>query len=206
MKLNLPNKISIVRIVLIPVFLVFFLLDGVMPYARLAATFVFILASITDFVDGHIARKYNLVTDLGKFLDNIADKMLVISALIAIVFAKVSFAPESLIEIIILICVVIIVIRELLITMLRQIAAVKTIVIAADKYGKMKTATQMVAISFLIAGCDMMPLMEKIGLSFNLIIVIGFALLVVSTLLALLSAVNYFIKNKGVFKDTPKEN
>ena len=132
--MNLPTKITLVRVILIPVFIALFLID--FPYHYLVATGVFILASASDFLDGYLARKLNLVTDLGKFLDPLADKALVCGALILC-----CNMGNSTFDLIVLIATIIIIIRELMITAFRTIAVSKDIVLAADIWGKIKTMT-----------------------------------------------------------------
>ena len=141
--MNLPNKITILRVLMIPVFLVILLVDTI-PFNEIIALVVFALACITDAIDGHIARKYNLITDFGKFMDPIADKLLVSSALIC-------FTAQGLIPAWI---VVVIISREFIINGFRLIAAEKGVVIAAGKTGKLKTAVQMVMCILFIINFD----------------------------------------------------
>ena len=133
--MNLPNKLTVLRVILIPVFLVFLLLYQI-PYHMVWALVVFALASITDMLDGKIARKNNLVTTFGKFLDPLADKLLVMTALICFTF-------ERLID---PIAVVIILAREFMVTGLRLVVANEGVVVAAGIWGKLKTAFTMVAL------------------------------------------------------------
>ena len=133
--MNLPNKLTMGRIFAIPVFIVVFLLDY-----RYAAAVIFILAALTDMLDGHIARKNNLVTNFGKLMDPLADKLLVMSALICL--SQVGDVPGWM--------VIVILGREFIITGMRQVAAAQGIVIAAGTTGKIKTITQMIAIPLLI--------------------------------------------------------
>ncbi|MBR4867240.1 MAG: CDP-diacylglycerol--glycerol-3-phosphate 3-phosphatidyltransferase [Clostridia bacterium] len=135
------NKITMVRVAMIPVFLVLCLWP--FPHHYLASVIVFAIASITDFIDGYIARKYNQVTTFGKFVDPLADKLLVISALL--VFTQVGFMHS--------VCTFIIIGRELIITSLRILAMGEGVVMAAGFSGKVKTFSQMVLIilSFLVA-------------------------------------------------------
>lgn len=137
--MNLPNKLTMLRILMIPVFMVFIELNS-LPNHILWAFVVFVLASLTDMLDGKIARKYNLVTDFGKFMDPLADKILVTAALIY--FIPLGLAPAWI--------VILILAREFLVTSLRLIASGKGIVIAADKWGKYKTATTMVWICYAL--------------------------------------------------------
>ena len=132
--MNLPNKLTVARIVLVP-FFVFFLLTDILPASKLLALIVFVLASVTDALDGHIARSRNLVTTFGKFLDPLADKLLVMTALIAFTF-------ERLID---PVAVVIILSREFMVTGLRLVVAGEGVVVAAGIWGKLKTAFTMIA-------------------------------------------------------------
>ena len=137
--MNLPNKLTILRMIMIPVFLVVLYIPGLGMAGNIAAAAIFILASITDFLDGKIARKYNLVTNFGKFMDPLADKLLVCSALIALVdFDKVAAW-----------IVIIIIAREFIISGFRLIAADNGVVIAASYWGKFKTTFQMIMIILL---------------------------------------------------------
>lgn len=137
--MNLPNKLTVLRTILIPVFL-FFLLAGSIPYHNTISLLVFAAASLTDALDGHIARKNNLVTDFGKFLDPLADKALVIAALCAFVELDV-FGSVPLI---------LIIAREFMVSGLRLVTADKGIVVAAGFWGKLKTAFTMAAIILIL--------------------------------------------------------
>ncbi|MBP7176592.1 MAG: CDP-diacylglycerol--glycerol-3-phosphate 3-phosphatidyltransferase [Thermoclostridium sp.] len=145
--MNLPNKLTVIRILMIPVFLLLILPVGqglLLPIpsqtGRILAALVFVLAALTDLLDGAIARKQDCVTTFGKFLDPIADKLLVISALMALVqLGEISAWP-----------VIIIIVREFIVQGVRIIAASEAVVIAASIWGKIKTFTQMVAIVLLI--------------------------------------------------------
>jgi len=205
--MNLPNKLSLMRIILVPVTVLFMLpinLFGWQPEGwnnfinnngMIVAAIVFIAASLTDMADGKIARKYNLITDLGKFLDALADKILVISVMIAFVELR-RFSGWLLI---------IVVVREFAVSGLRMIAAANNDVIAARMVGKVKTATQMVAISYLMFE----PLLLKIfgfgftgyaNLQTNVITIIGDVLLGISMVLVAYSGVDYLIKGKKYLK------
>ena len=133
--MNLPNKLTLMRVLLIPVFLVFFLIPAI-PCHYLLAMLVFILASVTDALDGHLARKHNLVTNFGKFLDPLADKVLVMTALAC-------FVDNQMIGVI---PFLIIMMREFTVSGLRLVAANSGTVIAAGFWGKLKTAFTMVTI------------------------------------------------------------
>ena len=143
MKMNLPNKLTILRMILVPFFVFFMLVDpSIVPYeyAKWIALVLFCVASITDFLDGQIARKNNLVTNFGKFMDPLADKLLVCSALIALVDLNKIAAW----------IVIIIIAREFIISGFRLIAAENGVVIAANYWGKFKTVSQMIMIILLL--------------------------------------------------------
>ena len=148
--MNVPNKITLSRICLIPIFIIIMSVSfdwgqwdigsTSLPVSHFVAAIIFIVAAGTDFLDGHYARKYNLVTNLGKFLDPLADKLLVSAALILLV--EIGLAPAWV--------VIIIISREFAVTGLRLVAAGEGIVLAASHMGKLKTATQLIAISLLL--------------------------------------------------------
>ena len=167
--MNLPNKLTIFRVFLVPVFVVLFYLNE-----PLLATTVFIIASFTDFLDGYIARKNNLITDFGKFMDPLADKVLVISALLLLLEAG-RFPAWVLI---------VVITREFIVSGIRLVAADNQIAIAASKLGKAKTVTQMIAVILLLSSV----LNEAAEV-----------LLYVSTILTVISGVDYIIKNYKVF-------
>lgn len=175
--MNLPNKLTMGRIVAIPVFIVVFL----MGY-KYAAAIIFILAALTDMLDGHIARKHNLVTNFGKLMDPLADKLLVMSALICLV--QVGYVPGWM--------VVVILGREFIITGMRQVAAAQGIVIAAGTTGKIKTITQMIAIPLLIMENWPFSL-----LGFNLPMDIIF--LWIALAMTIISGIEYIAKNRKLF-------
>ena len=192
--MNIPNKLSMLRIILIPFMLFFYLADFV-PYGKIIAIAIFIVAAFTDMLDGHIARKYNLVTNLGKLLDPIADKLLVMSALLLVVVDYTIPHPYGVIVAIIIIG------RELLISAFRQIAASKNFVMAADKLGKIKTITQDIALPLLFL---ISFLTNNVSINSNVLFVIqiiGYILIGLATLLTIISGANYLIKNKEVLKD-----
>lgn len=179
------NIISFVRMLLIPVFILFALLDFA-GSAYIAAA-VFILASITDWIDGYIARKYNQITTLGKFLDPLADKLLVIAAaLVLIERGSMGSVPAF-----------IIVARELIVTSLRIVAMGEGIVIAAQKSGKAKTFIQMVGTIFLFT-----PLAEIAIGTINL----GDVVVWLMAIITFISGVEYFKSFGGVLKPTVKED
>ena len=137
--MNLPNKLTVIRIILVPVFLLFFYLT-ILPHNYFVALIVFAIASLTDLYDGRIARQRGLVTNFGKLMDPLADKVLVCAAFIA--FVGVNFASA--------VAVIVIISREFLVTSLRLIAVESGNVIAAGKLGKIKTVTQIVAILLIL--------------------------------------------------------
>ena len=144
---NTPNKISLARILLIPL-VVFFYLATFIPFGKLVATILFVVACLTDFVDGHLARKNNQVTDFGKFFDSIADKALIMAGMILICSAPaIGSAPITQPTWLGIACVIIMLGREFIISALRQIAASKGVVLAADKGGKIKATVQYVSVT-----------------------------------------------------------
>ncbi len=203
--MNLPNRISLARICLIPVFMVAFFLDGILPFNYGIAAIIFAIAALTDFVDGKIARKYNMVTNLGKFLDPIADKVLVSIAMVLMITLKEGLfggmgSGANALYITTLVCTCIILARELIISAFRQIAAVNGVVLAAEKLGKYKAACQDVAIFVLIFAVDTFG---YVGVTAGRVTAwIGFALFAVATVLTILSGVSYVVKNKRVLKET----
>ncbi|MBQ5801462.1 MAG: CDP-diacylglycerol--glycerol-3-phosphate 3-phosphatidyltransferase [Clostridia bacterium] len=189
--MNLPNKLSCLRLILIPVFTALFYLT-VLPYNYLFALAVFAIASATDFLDGYIARKYHLVTNLGKFLDPIADKVLVSTALIVICAAE-----GALIPVVGPVCVAIILARELIISGFRQVAAKTGFVMAADKVGKIKTVTQDVAMIALMVYLEF----PMAAFATEWLYYASNAVLILATVLTIVSGINYIVKNAAVLKD-----
>ena len=188
--MNLPNKLTVLRIILIPIFAIFFFVEAI-PFNYVIATAIFCIAAFTDFLDGYFARKLNLVTNLGKFLDPIADKVLVSTALIFLLTV-----PEVCPPVIGSICVSIILARELMISAFRQIAATQNVVMAADMTGKIKTCLQDAAMIIMLVSCQFIDTSAFIYLFY-----IGLSLLVVATILTIISAVNYIVKNRKVLKN-----
>ena len=197
--MNLPNKITLVRIFMIPVFVAVFFLDGILPYNYVIATAIFALAACTDFIDGYIARKYKLVTNLGKFLDPIADKVLVSTAMLLLLtlqgnlFGAFGELSKGLyIAVAIAICVIMA--RELIISAFRQIAATSGVVMAADMLGKYKTTFQDVSLVVLMVAADLT------GKAQLIVAWIGLALFAIATILTVWSGISYVVKNKAVLK------
>lgn len=194
--MNLPNKLTVSRIILIP-FMMFFYLAAFIPYGigKFVALAIFITASVTDLLDGKIARKRNLVTNLGKFLDPIADKILTTTAFLLLIADRTIAHPYG------VIIVTIIIAREFMVSALRLIAAGKGKVLAADMFGKTKTVVQMIAlpVCILLAGLN-----EIAGIVSSFILAVkifAYVLVVAATVLTVLSGINYVVKNKDCLKD-----
>ncbi len=177
--MNLPNKLTVFRVVLIP-FFVFFLLYPEVQYGNYIATALFALASLTDFADGKIARKYNLVTNFGKFMDPLADKLLVCAAMICLVETGRLAAW----------IVIVIMSREFIISGFRLIASDNGIVIAASYWGKFKTVFQMLMIIVL-----------TLDLDYEFFDMLGMALTYTALVLTVVSLFDYIAKNKAVLKE-----
>ena len=178
--MNLPNKLTIMRVILIP-FFVFFLLSPYFPaYGNYMAVAIFIVASLTDMLDGKIARKYNLVTNFGKFMDPLADKLLVCSAMICLIELDRLAAW----------IVIVIIAREFIISGFRLVASDNGVVIAASYWGKFKTTFQMLMVIVLILDIQM-PFFQ----------ILGTVLTYVALILTVVSLIDYIVKNKDVLKD-----
>ena len=178
--MNLPNKLTIFRVILIPFFVVLLLFE-ITDYDKWIALAIFIIASLTDFLDGHIARKYNLVTNFGKFMDPLADKLLVCSALICLV--ELSKIPAWI--------VILIIAREFIISGFRLVASDNGVVIAASYWGKFKTTFQIVMICLMIADLESLYFVTQI-------------VMWIALALTVISLVDDLVKNKDVMKDTGK--
>ena len=188
MKMNLPNKLTIFRMILIVPFVVI-LLGGEAGWfgqnlliPDMIALAIFIVASLTDLIDGKIARKYNLVTNFGKFMDPLADKLLVCAALIALV--EMGRIPAWV--------VIIIISREFIISGFRLIASDNNVVIAASYWGKFKTTFQMVMVCLMIA---------NLGAMFSWIRILTDIVMWIALALTVISLVDYLVKNKDVMKE-----
>lgn len=196
--MNLPNKLTILRIIMIPLVMVFYMVDAI-PYGKIIALVLFVLAALTDLLDGKIARKYNLVTDFGKFLDPIADKLLVASVLFMIAIDHTIPNPWG------VIVVTIIMSRELIVDAFRLIACTKGIVLAADIWGKAKTMVQ----CWTLPLCILLAFFEQCtsvgGAGLLTFQIICYVLLGVSTVLTVISGVNYFAKNPQVLRSKPAD-
>ena len=186
--MNLPNKLTLSRVIAIPIFIVFFVLgtlnnginyNGINIYRAMAAA-IFVAASITDYFDGKIARERHLITNFGKLMDPLADKMLVVTALLLLTESKeVHF-----------LCTLVVVLRELTISSIRLIALEKNVVIAASIWGKLKTASQMVALVMILFN------LHTINRS---LYYITFTVFYISTAFVIISLVDYIIKSKELF-------
>lgn len=180
MKMNLPNKLTMIRVILIPFFVVF-LLYPMVDYSNYIATGIFIVASLTDLADGKIARKYNLVTNFGKFMDPLADKLLVCSAMICLIETGQLAAW----------IVIVIISREFIISGFRLVASDNGVVIAASYWGKFKTVFQIVMICLMIADLPSLALVTQI-------------VMWVAVVLTVVSLVDYLLKNKDVMRENQR--
>ncbi len=160
--MNLPNKLTVLRMVMVPFFVAFLLLSPQHPSFKWIALVLFIVASLTDLIDGKIARKYNLVTDFGKFMDPLADKILTISGMICLI--ELDRIPAWI--------VIIIVAREFIISGFRLIAAEKGVVIAANYWGKFKTTFQMIMIILMIANIPQLQIVTTIVMWIALVLTV----------------------------------
>ena len=185
--MNLPNKLTVGRILLVPFFVAALLI--LFPMHTLAALLLFIAASVTDLLDGKIARKNHLVTDFGKFADPLADKILVLSALLC--FVQLGWCD--------CVAVIIVLFREFSVTSIRLIAASKGKVVAANIWGKVKTVTQMVAIIVIMvmrtAGDIVNMTMGAVPMADTVIFIVSECLIWISTVFAVISGVIYIVQN-----------
>ena len=178
--MNLPNKLTTLRVILIPFFVFFMLAQNMTGINNYIAVAIFIVASLTDLLDGKIARKYNLVTNFGKFMDPLADKLLVCSAMICLIQTGQLAAW----------IVVIIIAREFIISGFRLIASDNGVVIAASYWGKFKTTFQMLMVIVLILNIQM-PFFQ----------ILGVILTYVALILTVVALIDYIVKNKDVLKE-----
>lgn len=191
--MNTPNKLTIIRMVLVPIFMLLLLWQ--FKWHSLAALLVFIAASLTDMFDGKIARKRGLVTDFGKFLDPIADKMLTTSAFLGFICLDIGYGVVWVTLIVLL--------REFTVSSVRMIAAARGKVIAADKWGKVKTVVQMVSIIMALTFEVLKEALMSFGVSDNVLKLTGTitgisvtAAIWISAVLTVVSGLNYIFKNK----------
>ena len=177
--MNLPNKLTMFRVFMIPFFVIFMLVNVTGEYDKYIAVAIFIIASLTDMLDGKIARKYNLVTNFGKYMDPLADKLLVCSALICLIGDKLQAW-----------IVIVIISRELIISGFRTIAADNGVVIAASWWGKYKTTSQMLMIIIMI-----------VNLNYSWYGILEYVFIYLSLVLTIISLVDYLVKNRQVLVD-----
>ncbi len=176
--MNLPNKLTIFRVILIIPFVIIMLSDFLGDASKWVALAIFIIASLTDLLDGKIARKYNLITNFGKFMDPLADKLLVSAAMICLV--EIGKIPSWI--------VIVIISREFIISGFRLIASDNGVVIAASYWGKFKTVFQMVMVILMIADISQIQILTTV-------------IMWVALVLTVISLIDYLIKNKDVMKD-----
>ncbi|MDE6621126.1 MAG: CDP-diacylglycerol--glycerol-3-phosphate 3-phosphatidyltransferase [Lachnospiraceae bacterium] len=188
--MNLPNKLTVFRVILIIPFVLLMLgshaqwgwfmamFGGIVDYADYTALGIFIAASLTDMLDGKIARKYNLVTNFGKFMDPLADKLLVCAAMICLI--ELDRIPAWI--------VIIVISREFIISGFRLVAADNRVVIAASYWGKFKTTFQMIMVCLMIANIEALTVLTQI-------------VMWIAVVLTIVSLVDYLVKNKGVLLD-----
>lgn len=172
--MNLPNKLTMLRVIMIPFFVVFMLVD-ITPYDKWIALTIFVAASLTDLADGKIARKYNLITNFGKFMDPLADKLLVCSAMIALI--ELGRIPAWI--------VIVIIAREFIISGFRLVASDNGVVIAASYWGKFKTVSQMAMVILMIADIPQIQIVTTV-------------VMYIALVLTIVSLVDYLVKNWGV--------
>lgn len=184
--MNLPNKITVFRVVLIPVFVILLMVDSI-PFNNFIALAVFVIACITDFLDGYIARKYKLVTNLGKFMDPLADKVLVCTAMILLI--ELGKIPS--------IVVAVIMAREFIISGFRLVAADNGVVIAASYIAKFKTTAQMLMCIFLLFTAN--PAYD--GAFFKFIDALGVIFMWIALVLTVVSLADYIYKNRQVLQE-----
>ena len=194
--MNLPNRLTLMRVILIP-FMMFFYLASFIPYGigKLVALAIFIIASFTDMLDGQIARKRNLVTNLGKFLDPIADKLLTTTLLIMLVADGTIPHPWGVIVLTLIIS------REFMVSAIRMMAASRGTVLAADIWGKLKTVVQMVALPI----CILLSYIYTCGFNVPgwLVLsaqILSYVSIGLATLLTIMSGINYLVKNRECLK------
>lgn len=176
--MNLPNKLTVFRVILIPFFVALLLTEQMNPSFKWIALAIFIIASLTDMADGKIARKYNLVTNFGKFMDPLADKLLVCSAMICLI--ELGRIPSWI--------VIIIIAREFIISGFRLVASDNGVVIAASYWGKFKTTFQMIMVILMIADIPALSVLTTV-------------VMYVALALTVISLIDYLVKNKDVMKE-----
>lgn len=189
--MNLPNKLTLMRIILVPFYIFFLLMPGI-PHHYLIALIIFGIASYTDHLDGKIARKYNMITDFGKFADPLADKIMILAALACFVQLDLTNA----------VVLIVIVSREFMVTAIRLVASSKGKVVAANNWGKAKTISQIVAVLLVMLLQYILELhtlgtitLSDVGKMTNLFSVIGEVAIWISAALTLISGIIYMVQN-----------
>ncbi len=195
--MNLPNKLTVLRIILMPVMVILFYFN-----LYITAAVVFVFAAFTDMLDGKIARKNNLVTVFGKFVDPLADKLINIAAIV-ILASRICVSQEPWYGVFATVTTVVIVSREIIITSLRALAANEGVVIAADNLGKIKTVLQDIAIVGMFL--DESHYIDKIPFVGELIHWTSIVLLLAALVLTILSGINYFTSNKEIMEKITKD-
>ena len=216
--MNIPNKLTMARMLLIPVYvaLVFIEVDTFAYFNDFLAVLIFGIAAFTDFLDGKLARKWNMVTDFGKLFDSAADKLLCGSALILLIYVFSVVCPLTFISetpaflIILTLFVVLIICREMFMTAFRSVATSRNIIIAADMPGKIKAAAQMFGIVVIMLAPDLYAIGESNGIdglvtAAKITFLAGFALLALGAVMAVISCVLYVIKYPGVMSEKAPE-
>lgn len=208
--MNTPNKITLIRLLLLPLIIFFYLADFI-PFARLVSAVLFIVACLTDFLDGYLARKNNQVTTLGKFFDTIADKVLIMTGMILVIAVPISTGVAVVWPTWLgVVCIIIMLAREFIISALRQIAASQGIVLAAEKSGKIKATIQYVSVSlYFIYAFILTDIVKIADMPNNVASIINFILMIilcVATFLTIYSGVGYLIKNRKVFSMVGKND
>jgi len=193
--MNWPNRLTLIRVFLAPVFVFLFLIDNV--YTRLAALIIFILAALTDLVDGWLARKYNITTGFGKFMDPLADKILISSALIA--FIALGYAK--------LWMVLPIIVRDFFITGLRSLAAYKGVLIVTSGFAKVKTFLQMIAVGVILVFINLKTFLPIWGVNWGIftdpMVITAFDIMLFVTMaVTIWTGVDYLVKNFYLLKGT----
>lgn len=212
--MNLPNKLTVIRVIMIP-FFIFFYLGGFVPYNMIWAFLIFVVAAFTDTLDGKIARKHNLVTNFGKLMDPLADKLLVSAAMILILgggytsmlAAKTEMSPNA-VHMAGLIVLIVVTSRDLAVNSIRLLAANNGVVIAADKWGKIKTVSQMVWIVLVLLRMIFTTHFSAILAGYTAVRavyqLVGWAELgfyYVMIAMTVVSGFNYIWKNRKMFAD-----
>ena len=202
MKMNLPNKLTVLRLFLVPIFVVIMMISGDL-WASALGLLLFIVASLTDMLDGKIARKYNLITDFGKFMDPLADKFMVIGAMFVILYRSLSLYSDKLFSGVFFWAFMIVIFRELAVTAMRLVVSGSSgIVVAANMLGKIKTCTQIACVILCILEpilCAYVPLLAPLAPILPLSLISTAAM----AFFTLLSGINY-IKSYWKFLDPEK--